>query len=150
MKMRLVIQRVSQAKVTVNKKVVSQISKGFLVLLGIAQDDTEEKLDWLVKKLASLRIMADKKGKMNLGLKDVGGEVLVVSQFTLLADCKKGNRPSFIKAASPEKGKKYYNLFIEKLKAQGLKVQSGVFGAMMEVSLTNAGPVTIILHYSVK
>jgi len=144
--MKLIIQRVKEAKVTINKKIVGQIGKGFLVLLGIAQDDTEEKLDLLVKKLASLRIMADKDGKMNLGLKDVGGEVLVVSQFTLLADCKKGNRPSFIKAADPKKGEKYYNLFIEKLKAQGLKVQSGIFGAMMDVSLTNAGPVTIILE----
>jgi len=143
--MRLIIQRVSQAKVTVNKKIVGQINKGFLVFLGVAQNDTEKELDWLVRKLVNLRITADKNNKMNLSLKDVKGEILVISQFTLFANCKKGNRPSFIKAANPQKAEKFYNLFIKKLKTYNLKVNSGVFGAMMQISLINDGPVTIIL-----
>jgi D-tyrosyl-tRNA(Tyr) deacylase len=144
--MKLVIQRVKEASASINGKIIGKINKGFLVLLGISQEDTEEKIDWLVKKLINLRIMADKDGKMNLKLADVGGEILVVSQFTLFADCKKGNRPSFIAAASPEKAEKLYNLFIKKLKEEKAKIKTGEFGAMMQISLINDGPVTIILE----
>jgi len=143
--MRAVVQRVKKAKVFVNNKIISQINSGFLVFLGIAQDDTEKELDWLVKKIVNLRIMADEKNKMNKSLKETNGELLVVSQFTLYGDCQKGNRPSFIKAADHKKAEKLYNLFINKTKSLGIKVKSGIFGAMMQANLINDGPVTIIV-----
>ncbi len=143
--MRAVIQRVSQSSVSINKKVISQIGPGFLVLLGIGENDSPADVDCLVKKIANLRIMADFKNKMNLSLKDTNGEILVVSQFTLYADTKKGNRPSFIEAATPQKAKDLYELFIKKAKQEGIKVKSGEFAAMMDISLVNSGPVTIII-----
>jgi len=143
--MKAVIQRVKKAKVLVNKKVVTQIASGFLVFLGIAHNDTEKELDWLVKKIVNLRIMSDEQGKMNKSLKETDGEMLLVSQFTLYGDCTKGNRPSFVKAAEPKKAERLYNLFISKTKSLGVKVKSGIFKAMMEVELVNDGPVTLIV-----
>jgi D-tyrosyl-tRNA(Tyr) deacylase len=143
--MKAVIQRVKKAKVIVKQKTVSQIDSGFLVFLGVAQDDTEEKLNWLVKKVAQLRIMSDEQGKMNRSLADVGGQVLVVSQFTLYGDCRKGNRPSFVQAAKPKKAERFYHLFIKGLESFGLRVKAGVFREMMGVELINDGPVTIII-----
>lgn len=145
-----VIQRVSQAKLTVANKLVSQIGPGFVVLLGVIQADTAQDLDYLVKKISQLRVMADKQQKMNLTLKDVGGELLVVSQFTLAADVRKGNRPSFIKAAAPPLAQKLYQQFISQLKALGLAVKTGQFGAYMNLNLTNDGPVTIIIDSQAK
>jgi len=144
--MRAIVQRVKRAKVIVGGKVVAQIGKGFLVLLGVSQEDTEKEVDWLVEKVCNLRIMSDEKEKMNKSLKEVGGKLLVVSQFTLYGDCLKGRRPSFIKAAKPEKAKKLYNLFIQKAKDYRIKVEAGIFGAMMAVELVNDGPVTLIIE----
>lgn len=144
--MKAVVQRVKYAKVLVDQKVISQIDKGFLVLLGIEESDTVQKLNWITNKVANLRIMADANNKMNKSLKEVKGEILVVSQFTLYGDCAKGNRPSFIKAAKPEKAKKLYELFISKLQAFGLKVKSGIFKAYMGIELINDGPVTIVIE----
>lgn len=147
--MRAIIQRVKKAKVFVKNKLVGQISQGFVVLLAVGENDKEADIDWLAKKIVNLRIMADKQNKMNKSLKAVNGEALVVSQFTLYGDCKKGNRPSFIKAANPKKGEKFYNLFIDKIKALGIKTSSGKFGAMMDIELVNNGPVTIIISNAV-
>lgn len=144
--MKVLIQRVTQAQIKVKKKIVGQIGPGFLVFLGIGQKDNAEKIPWLAKKVAQLRIMSDKQGKMNKSLADVKGEILVVSQFTLYADCSQGNRPSFVKAAAP-KAEELYNLFIKELKSYGLPIKSGVFGALMEINLTNDGPVTIIIDH---
>jgi len=141
-----VIQRVSQAQVSVKDKIISQINKGFVVLLGVIKNDTDKDLDYLVKKISQLRIMADNNQKMNLSLKDVNGEILVISQFTLAGNVQKGNRPSFINAAEPAIGEKYYQLFIEKLQADDLKVSTGKFGAYMQLDLTNDGPTTIIIN----
>ncbi|HUV46505.1 MAG TPA: D-aminoacyl-tRNA deacylase [Candidatus Bathyarchaeia archaeon] len=143
--MKAVVQRVKKAQVSVENKIVSRIGSGFLVFLGVVGTDTETDVDWLAKKISCLRIMADEKAKMNLSLKQVGGEILVVSQFTLCADLRSGNRPSFIMAAPAEKGEKLYNLFIEKLRSLGFKVMSGVFRKKMDVELVNDGPVTILL-----
>ena len=140
-----VIQRVSQAQVSVNDKVISKINQGFVVLLGVVKNDTEKDLDYLVKKTSQLRIMADKNQKMNLSLKDTNGQILVISQFTLAGNVAKGNRPSFINAAEPAIGKKYYHLFIEKLQANNLKVSTGEFGAYMKLDIINDGPTTIII-----
>ena len=144
--MKLVIQRVKNAKVDVEGKTVGKIEKGFLVLLGVTHTDTKEIADYLVKKLCNLRVFEDENGKMNLGLKDVGGELLIVSQFTLYADCSQGNRPSFINAAKPDVANELYEYFCEKCKEQNIKVEKGIFGADMKVSLLNDGPVTIILE----
>jgi len=141
-----IIQRVSQAKVSVADKTVSQIGSGFLVLLGVVQGDTDKDLAYLVKKTSQLRVMADKNKKMNLSLKDVNGEILVVSQFTLAADVRKGNRPSFIKAAEPKLAEKFYQQFISELQLLGLTVKTGQFGTYMNINLTNDGPVTIIIN----
>ncbi|MBL7159220.1 D-tyrosyl-tRNA(Tyr) deacylase [Candidatus Microgenomates bacterium] len=144
--MKAVIQRVRSAKVTINHQIVGEIKKGLVILLGVKEGDIENQAKTLAKKIANLRIMSDKEDKMNLSVKDVGGEVLVVSQFTLLADCKKGNRPSFIKAAHPEFAKELYLKFIEELKNLGIKkVAVGEFGAIMDIHLINDGPVTIVL-----
>lgn len=144
--MKLVIQRVRNAKVDVNKKTIGEIGEGFLVLLGVGLNDNKENADYLFNKLINLRVFSDENDKMNLSIKDINGEILVVSQFTLYADCKKGNRPSFTLAASPDKANEIYDYFVEQLKKTGLNVQTGSFGANMEVSLLNDGPVTIILE----
>ena len=144
--MRAVMQRVSRAEVLAGEESVSSIGKGLLVLLGIEEEDDRDDLVWLSGKIARMRIFGDQEGAMNLSLADVDGEVLVVSQFTLHASTKKGNRPSFIKAARPEKAIPLYEDFMTELSAQmGKAVQSGRFGAMMDVSLVNDGPVTIII-----
>lgn len=144
--MRLVVQRVASAKVEVENKTIGEIDKGFLVLLGIGQEDTEKEVDFLVEKLCNLRVFEDENDKMNLSIKDIDGELLIVSQFTLYANCQKGNRPSFVNAATPEKAAKLYEYFKSKCKDQIKKVESGEFGAHMKVSLLNDGPVTIILE----
>ncbi len=144
--MRIVIQKVSQASVTVEKKPVSSIGKGLLVLVGIEDADTEEDIDWLVKKMLQLRIFDDENGVMNLSVQDTGGEVLIISQFTLHASTKKGNRPSYIRASRPEFAVPMYENFIRKTEeVLGKKVATGIFGAMMDVALINDGPVTIII-----
>lgn len=143
--MRALIQRVTRARVVVEKDEVGKIGRGLLVLLGVGNNDTEAEAAQLADKTVNLRIFDDSQGKMNLSLLDVNGEVLVVSQFTLYADCRKGRRPSFTWAAPPEKGEKLYLKYIENLKGYGVKVATGLFGARMEVELTNEGPVTIWL-----
>jgi D-tyrosyl-tRNA(Tyr) deacylase len=144
--MRIVIQKVSKASVTVKDKLVSSINKGLLVLVGIEDADTEDDIDWLVKKMLQLRIFEDNNGVMNLSVQDVEGDIIVVSQFTLHANTKKGNRPSYIRAARPEFAIPMYEKFIQKTEEiLGKKVGTGIFGAMMEVSLVNNGPVTIII-----
>lgn len=144
--MRLVVQRVKNAEVKVDEKITGSIEKGFLVLLGVTHTDTKETADYLVKKLCKLRIFEDENEKMNLGLKDIGGSLLIVSQFTLYADCSEGNRPSFINAAKPDMANELYEYFCDKCKEQDIKVEKGIFGADMKVSLLNDGPVTIILE----
>ena len=144
--MRAVIQRVASAGVTIGGRVKSSIGKGLLVLLGVGEDDGQEDIDWLVRKISAMRIFDDEAGVMNLSVMDVGGEVLVVSQFTLIANCKKGNRPSYIQAARHEISIPMYERFCEKMAEQiGKAIGTGEFGAMMEVSLVNDGPVTIVL-----
>ena len=144
--MRIVLQRVSRASVTVDDKIVGSISTGFLVLLGIESEDTIEDIDWLVNKCMNMRIFSDEAGKMNNSIIDSGGSFLVVSQFTLHASTKKGNRPSFIKAARPDHAIPMYEQFCETLYTKsGLKVEKGIFGADMKVDLINDGPVTIII-----
>ena len=144
--MRLVIQRVKESNVKVNNQIVGQINKGFLVLLGIKSTDTQKDADYLVRKLINLRIFSDENDKMNLALKDVNGELLIISQFTLYGDCKKsGNRPSFSDSAKSDIAIPLYEYFVEECKKQISVVQTGIFGANMEVSLINDGPVTIIL-----
>jgi D-aminoacyl-tRNA deacylase len=144
--MRAVLQRVSKASVSIDGKVHSAIQKGFLVLLGIEENDSKEDLDYLSSKICHMRVFSDAEGKMNLDIKQVNGQLLIVSQFTLHASTKKGNRPSFIKAARPEKAIPLYDLFIsETALALGKPVESGVFGADMKVELINDGPVTILL-----
>ena len=144
--MKAVIQRVKYAQVEVDKKVVGKINEGFLILLGVAPDDTKEKADAMVKKITKLRIFEDENEKMNLSIQDIKGELLVVSQFTLYADCSGGNRPSFINAAKPDLANELYEYFVGKCKEVIPVVQTGIFGAHMEVSLLNNGPVTIELE----
>ena len=144
--MKLVIQRVKNAKVKVEDKVVGKINHGFLVLLGVTHNDTKEIVDYLVNKLCKLRIFTDENDKMNLNVKDVKGELLIVSQFTLYADCMQGNRPSFTNAAKPEKANELYEYFCSECEKQNIKLQKGIFGADMKVHLTNDGPVTIIIE----
>ena len=144
--MKIVVQRVANANVKVDNKIVGSINKGFLVLLGIKQGDTKEQADYLVKKLCNLRIFDDDNGKMNLALKDVGGELLIISQFTLYGDCSDGNRPSFTEAEKPEEANKLYEYFCMQCKEKGIKVEKGIFGADMKVNLLNDGPVTIIIE----
>lgn len=143
--MRAIIQRVLKAQVTINQEATGKINQGFLVFLGVGSKDTEEEASLLWKKISKLRIFADSKGKTNLDLKAVNGNLLIISQFTLYADCKKGNRPSFINAANPELGKNLYNYFLELAKHDFPNVQHGEFGADMSVSLVNDGPFTIYL-----
>lgn len=144
--MKAVIQRVSEANVKINGEVHGQIDTGFLILLGIAEEDTEEDVDWLCKKISGLRVFSDEEGKMNLDIKDINGAFLVISQFTLHAKTKKGNRPSFIHAAKPDIAIPLYENFKKRLAVtSGLTVESGEFGADMKVTLCNDGPVTIII-----
>ena len=144
--MKVVIQRVSSASVSVDNNIEGSIGAGFLILLGVGTDDDQSDLDWLIKTIVALRVFSDAEGKMNLSINDVGGECLVISQFTLHASTKKGNRPSFIKAARPDTAIPIYEDFIRALRFHGLsKVESGIFGADMQVSLVNDGPVTIIM-----
>jgi len=140
-----VVQRVSRASVTVQSKIVGQIGLGMVVLLGVAQGDQPEDIEALVRKICSLRIFEDSDGKMNLEAKDVQAEFLVVSQFTLLGDCRKGKRPSFDRAAQPKMAQEYYERFVEQVRGQKFSVQTGVFAAMMDVELVNDGPVTLII-----
>ena len=143
--MRFVIQVVSKAEVSAEGELTGRIGKGYAVLIGVGRDDTEEIADKMIKKLLGLRIFADENGKTNLDLAAVGGEVLLVSQFTLYADCKKGNRPSFVHAGLPEMAEPMFNYIADKCRAAGMSVQTGVFGAFMKVSLVNDGPFTIVL-----
>ena len=144
--MKLVVQRVKNASVEVDKKIVGKIDKGYLVLLGVTHTDTKEIADFLVKKLCNLRIFEDEKGKMNLNIKQVDGSMLIVSQFTLYGDCTEGNRPSFTKAAKPDFANELYEYFCNKCSENDIHVEKGIFGADMKVSLLNDGPVTIILE----
>jgi len=143
--MRFVIQRVAHAEVAVNEETIGKIEKGYLVLIGIAETDTREIADKLIRKMIGLRIFEDENGKTNLSLSDVGGSLLLVSQFTLYANCKKGNRPSFIEAGSPEKAEELYEYIITKCKESVPTVEQGSFGTDMKVSLLNDGPFTILL-----
>lgn len=144
--MKFIVQRVKKSQVEVEEKIVGKIDKGFMVLIGITHNDTKEIADFLVRKLINLRVFEDENGKMNLSLKDVQGSLLLISQFTLYADCTSGNRPSFTNAAKPEFANELYEYIIEECKKQIPNVQTGIFGANMQVSLVNDGPVTIILE----
>ncbi|MCF7792738.1 MAG: D-tyrosyl-tRNA(Tyr) deacylase [Candidatus Cloacimonetes bacterium] len=144
--MKLVVQRVSQASVSVDEKIISTIGTGFLIMIGVSIHDDGNQIDWLAKKVSELRVFPDEKGKMNLSIKDIGGEVLLVSQFTLYASCQKGRRPDFNNAAKPDLAEKLYLKFGESLKLKDVPVKFGEFGAMMQVKLCNEGPVTIILE----
>lgn len=144
--MKLVVQRVKEAKVEVDNEIVGKIEKGFLVLIGITHTDTKENADYLVKKLCNLRVFEDEERKMNKSLKDVDGKLLLISQFTLYANCSQGNRPSFIEAARPEQANELYEYFCEECGKNDIEVQKGIFGADMQVSLLNDGPVTIIIE----
>lgn len=144
--MRAVVQRVKQSSVKTSGEMVGRIDQGLLVLLGVAKGDSAEDADYLANKITNLRIFEDADGKMNRSLLDIGGELLAVSQFTLLADCRKGRRPSFIAAAEPEKAIELYEKFVERVRQKGVAVQTGRFRAMMEVALINDGPVTIIVE----
>lgn len=149
--MKIVLQRVSGASVKVKGEIVGEINAGLLLLIGIDEEDEKTDADWLIKKVIDLRIFSDDEGKMNLSVKDISGEILCISQFTLLADYKKGNRPSYIKAAKPEKAIPLFDYFREEIKKQSnLKIESGIFGADMKVSLINDGPVTIVLDSKTK
>ncbi len=143
--MRAVIQRVKQSSVTVDGEVVGKIDQGLLVLLAIHTDDTEPMIEKMAHKIANLRIFEDDQGKMSRSVQDVGGSVLVVSQFTLYGDVRKGNRPGFSNSAHPDKAKPFYEKVVDKIRAQGIHTETGIFAAMMDVSLVNDGPVTIII-----
>ena len=148
--MKIVIQRVSCASVRVERVIVGQIQQGLMLLVGMEEGDDKSDAEWLSKKILDLRIFSDSEGKMNLSVKDVSGDVLCISQFTLIAEYKKGNRPSFIKAAKPEKAIDLFEYFKELIKNSGLKVESGIFGADMKVELLNNGPVTIVMDSKTK
>ena len=143
--MKFVIQNVLNASVSVDQKIVGQINQGYVVFIGISNDDNEETAKKMIQKMLNLRIFQDENGKTNLSLEQISGELLLISQFTLYADCKHGNRPSFIKAGKPEHAQKLYNYIIEQCKIKVSNVQTGIFGADMKVSLTNDGPFTIVL-----
>lgn len=143
--MRAVVQRVTEGDVTVGEEITGSIGKGYVVLLGVEDTDTEKDAQYLAEKITGLRIFEDEDEKMNLSLKDVGGQMLVISQFTLLADARKGRRPNFVKAARPEKAKVLYDHFVDQVKAQGITVGEGVFQTHMLVRIHNDGPVTILL-----
>lgn len=143
--MRALIQRVTSASVKVDEKIVGKIGKGFLIFLGVYEEDTEEKIEKLTKKIVNLRIFNDENDKMNLSIKDVKGEILLISQFTLCADTRKGNRPSFVSAKNPKDANVIYEKTIESIRNEGIIVEKGIFGADMKVELLNDGPVTILL-----
>ena len=143
--MKFVIQNVLNASVSVDQKIVGQINQGYVVFIGISNDDNEETANKMIQKMLNLRIFQDENDKTNLSLEQISGELLLISQFTLYADCKHGNRPSFIKAGKPEHAQKLYNYIIEQCKMKVPNVQTGIFGADMKVSLTNDGPFTIVL-----
>ncbi|WP_419868856.1 D-aminoacyl-tRNA deacylase [Chryseobacterium sp. CT-SW4] len=143
--MKVVIQRVSEAHVKVDGNIVGEIKKGFMLLIGIDEADEKADADWIIQKVLNLRVFADENEKLNLSIKDIAGEILCISQFTLIADYKKGNRPSFIKAAKPDKAIPLFDYFKEEIAKSGLKTESGIFGADMKVSLVNDGPVTIVM-----
>ena len=144
--MKVLVQRVTSASVEIEGKIVGEIDNGLLLLVGIAENDNEEHLNWVAEKCVNLRIFEDELGKMNRSVLEEQGGILTISQFTLLADTRKGRRPSYIYAANPEKGQDFYNKFIELLKAYHLKVETGIFGAMMNIKLVNRGPVTIMIE----
>ena len=144
--MKAVLQRVKHASVTLNNELYSKIDRGILVLYGVEKGDTQDKMEWMAKKIAGLRIFEDINGKMNLSCADISGEILVVSQFTLAADCAKGTRPGFDKAEKPQQAKIMYENFIKEIQKNNLTVKSGKFGATMDIALLNDGPVTIILN----
>lgn len=144
--MKTLLQRVSEASVEVDGKITGRIGKGLLLLIGIAESDQIKDIDFVADKCVNLRIFEDDENKMNKSLLDAGGEILAISQFTLLGDTKKGRRPSFIEAAEPEKGKLFYDKFIERLRSYNIKVECGIFGAMMNVESTNYGPVTLMVE----
>lgn len=148
--MRVVIQRVSEASVKVDNKIVGEIGKGLMSLIGIDESDENSDADWLVKKILDVRVFSDEEGKMNHSVKDINGEILCISQFTLISDYKKGNRPSYIKAARPEKAIPLFDYFKDEMKKSGLKTESGIFGADMKVSLINDGPVTLVFDSKTK
>lgn len=143
--MRIIVQRVKEASVRVDQQIVGSIDKGLLVFLGVGALDDETDLDYMVNKVLGLRIFEDEDDKMNLSLEDIGGDLLVVSQFTLYGDARKGRRPSFTESAPPEMGEEFYEMFLDKCRTSGLKVEAGIFGADMKVALVNDGPVTIML-----
>lgn len=143
--MKVVIQRVSESHVKVDGKIVGEIGKGLMLLVGIDENDSKADADWIVQKILNLRIFGDDEGKLNLSVVDIAGEILCISQFTLIADYKKGNRPSFIKAAKPDTAIPLFDYFKEEISKSGLKTESGIFGADMKVSLINDGPVTIVM-----
>jgi len=143
--MRAVVQRVKKGSVEIEEKEIGKIEKGLVILLGVGQNDTEKDAEYLAEKIVNLRIFEDKEGKMNLSAKDINGQILVISQFTLYGDCKKGRRPSFISAALPDKAVKLYDYFVKSIKNYGLKIETGEFQAMMLVEIYNDGPVTILL-----
>jgi D-tyrosyl-tRNA(Tyr) deacylase len=148
--MKAVIQRVSESHVKVDGNIVGEIGKGLMLLVGIDENDTKTDADWLVQKILNLRVFGDEDGKLNLSVQDIKGEILCISQFTLIADYKKGNRPSFIKAAKPDRAIPLFDYFKQELSKSGLKTESGIFGADMKVSLINDGPVTIVMDSIIK
>ena len=148
--MKIVVQRVKEAYVKVDNEIVGKISEGLMLLIGVDEDDDTNDADWLIKKIIDLRIFSDQEGKMNLSVKDISGEILCISQFTLISDYKKGNRPSYIKAAKPEKAIPLFEYFKQEIKKSGLKIESGIFGADMKVSLLNDGPVTLVFDSKTK
>lgn len=144
--MRVILQRVQSSQVCVNEQVIGKIGKGLNLLVGIADTDTEAELDWIAQKCLELRVFPDGAGKFDLSVQDINGEILVVSQFTLYGDCRKGRRPSFDRAASPDRAEHLYDAFVSKLRSSGLRVETGQFGANMRVAIENDGPVTLILE----
>jgi len=148
--MRVVIQRVSEASVKVDNEIVGEIGKGLMLLIGVDESDENTDADWLVKKILDVRVFSDDEGKMNHSIKDINGEILCISQFTLISDYKKGNRPSYIKAAKPDKAIPLFEYFKDEIKKSGLKTESGIFGADMKVSLINDGPVTLVFDSKTK
>lgn len=148
--MRVVIQRVSEASVKVDNQIVGEIGKGLMLLIGVDESDENSDADWLVKKILDVRVFSDQEGKMNHSVKDINGEILCISQFTLISDYKKGNRPSYIKAARPDKAIPLFEYFKDEMKKSGLKTESGIFGADMKVSLINDGPVTLVFDSKTK